>query len=118
VLPEELLDAIGAPVDSTEQNETYSARFGDAHLCLRRDCHGVLRRVDLSFHAAQREFVRNTVSPAGTWQTVVVGSLDIVDLPQLGKVYLLVNRLTITVRLDPDVERMRKLLVELADASR
>ena len=63
--PPTLLEALGRPIDPDEEDEVIMARVGPCRAVLRRECHGVLRRLQLDFDQAGRrdspDFMRESV---------------------------------------------------------
>lgn len=97
-LPSDLLDEVGRPVDPNNPHDVHRVSVGPFNLVLRRDCQGVLRKMEISFSDEMREGVRERISLRG-WQVVAPGDLELLDIVGVGKLYLLCNRLDIVFRL-------------------
>lgn len=105
-VPRQILEAIGRPVDAGAANDDHVATVGETRLCLRRDCHGVLRRLEVQFH----EDVGRRIAAALPWVDIVPGALAVADLAGLGRLNRQPRRLDVTFRLHPDRQRLVWLL--------
>jgi hypothetical protein len=105
-LPSSFLDAIGRPVDQDEASGEHTASVGDTRFRLRRDCHGVLRRLEISF----AEGAGPRLEALAEWTEIVPGGLSVADLPGLGRLNLQPGRLDVALRLQPDADRLAGLL--------
>lgn len=106
ILPSAFLNAIGRPVDPDAAHDTHEATVGATRLRLRRDCHGVLRRLEVQFGADAGAGLET----AARWTEIVPGRLSVADVAGLGRLNLQPDRLEVTFRLHPDPTRLAWLL--------
>lgn len=105
-VPLRILEAIGRPVDAGAAHDDHVATVGDTRLRLRRDCHGVLRRLEVRFE----EDVGRRIAAAISWVDIVPGRLAVADVAGLGRLNRQPRRLDVTFRLHPDRQRLVWLL--------
>lgn len=113
----DLLDEVGRPVDPDNPHDVHRVSVGPFDLVLRRDCHGVLRKMEVSFPNEMREVVRERVCARG-WQVVAPGDLDLLDIAGLGKLYLLSERLDIVFRMNAAREIVTRFVSRCLDSPR
>ena len=109
-VPEEILQELGRPACESADEQAHLATVGVVALALRRDCHGVLRKLEVRVPEDRGDALRGALATLGTWQRVVPGQLEILDVPGLGKLYALAAALNVTVRMDPDRARLVDLV--------
>lgn len=110
------LEAVGTFEDPDLEHEQHRFVQGSVSLVLRRDCHGALRRIEAEFPGEARVHLRERLSALGAWLAVVPGRFDLLDVPSLGRLSLLQERLDVAVRLAPRRERLEELLERVVAA--
>ncbi len=98
-LPEAFVEALGRSVDDEERGGMLRFAAGNMGLTLRRDCHGVLRRVELNFPDDARAGVAARLARLGAWVELAPQRLALLDLPAVGRMLLASDRLEMTLRL-------------------
>lgn len=110
---ETFVSEIGQLDDPARRHEEHRTELGQVSLVLRRDCHGVLRKLEARFPAVLGPRVREHLAPRVSWKSVA-GCFDLADAPRLGNLYLLPDQLNVALRLEPERERVIQLLETLA----
>lgn len=109
------LAEVGAVADGDRKHETHGLELGGVSLVLRRDCHGVLRKIEARFPGDAGPRVRAAVRELAPWRSVG-GAFEIADVPGLGSFFLLPDQLNVALRLEPERERVVRLVETLVGA--
>ncbi len=109
-LPSDLLESIGRLDDPDARGETHRATVDGVRFTLRRDCHGVLRRLEISWPPERSAPTKARLGELFPFDEVVPGTLAIGDVDGLGKLYLLEDRLSAMLRVHAAPDRVQLLL--------
>lgn len=111
-----LLEFVGRPATEALRYEHLAVSVGSRLFTLRRDCHGRMRRIELTGPRDDVRRVREALSYLDGWRSI--GRLELCDVPSVARLVFGGERVDITLRMRPNPIEVRRLLDTLLSPDR